>query len=134
MSFNIAEVKLDAKDLNTLYTKLCANIKNNENTNTAIKSDHNILRTAVEKQLDKVNELEKRSFIDADYSTKDTPTALKDATKQLNILINRKAEVASVLKEPVKENYNMIKTDFMKLYENLSTLNEDAKTDASKEF
>ena len=28
----------------------------------------------------------------------------------------------------------MIKTDFIKLYESLSTLNEDAKLDASKEF
>jgi flagellar biosynthesis chaperone FliJ len=102
--------------------------------NTTIKSDHSTLRTAVEKQLDKVTELEKRSFIDADYSIKDIPADLKDATKQLNILINRKAELASVLKENYKESYNMIKTDFMSLYESLSTLNEDAKTDASKAF
>lgn len=69
-------------------------------------------------------------------STDTTTKEIEKKIKELNAFITAEDKIQKTLrtKETVKENYNMIKTDFMELYESLSTLNEDAKTDASKNF
>ena len=69
-------------------------------------------------------------------STDATTKEIEKKIKELDAFINAEDKIQKTLrtKETVKENYKMIKTDFIKLYESLSTLNEDTKTDASKNF
>lgn len=109
--------------MDNLYKELCNKAASQPQIKQGIKQDHDKLTKEVEKQLDVVNKLEQDYFVDANYSLKDAPIELKDATKQLHLLINRKAEVAKLMPEST-----VGQTDFMGLYEELGILNE-AKAD-----
>lgn len=105
------KVKLDGDKLDSIYKELCKDVVS--------QTDHNELAGRVEDQLKTVNDLEKKYFVDTNHSLKDVPPDFNVATKRLNTLINRKAEVAKLLPKSAEVQAE----SFMKTYEELNTLN-----------